>query len=81
MTVEDFSWQTAELDSDDQALVEAYERTGIPLDALAYTPEFRELVKLLKKDSTDESELHSVFTRLLNLRKRGLLPRIYQRAM
>jgi hypothetical protein len=77
MTAEDFNWQTAPISGEDQALVDAYERLGVPLDALAYTPEFRELAKSLGIDSSQDPELRKVYLRLLTLRKRGLLPRQY----
>lgn len=80
MTAEDFNWETTPANADDQALIDAYERVGVPLDALAYTPEFRRLVDSLGLDSANESELRRVYLRLLGLRKRGLLPRQYHGA-
>ena len=65
------------LTDEEQRLIDAYERIGVPVDKLAYTPEFDRLVELLGKDNT-MNEKFFVFQRLLSLRKRSRLPRIYQ---
>jgi hypothetical protein len=64
------------LSEDEQRLVEAYERIGVPVDKLPYTPEFDRLIKMLGKPETMD-EKYFVFQRLLSLRKRSRLPHIY----
>ncbi len=77
MTLEQFKWEGPAISADDQALIEAYQRTGIPLDSLAYTDEFQHLVEEVEGDPDDYGDLRKVYRRLLSLRKRGLLPRLY----
>ena len=76
MTANDSIWTPAqELDPQDQRLVNAYLQISLPLDALPYTEQFRTLVTQAGLDSSDESVMHSAYLRLMNLRKRGRLPR------
>lgn len=77
MTLEEFNWESPPLSSEDEALIQAYVQTGVPIDSLAYTRTFRELVKRIGCDPNDENELRRVYRRLLSLRKRGVMPRIY----
>ena len=77
MTSDTFDWSSPTLDQADQLLIDEYERLGIPLDALAYTPEFKELVHRIGGDENRESVLRTTFLRLLALRKKGVLPRLY----
>ncbi len=70
-----FDWTLPPLDSADERLVEAYRAVGRPLDDLAYTPEFDSILRRLGVDATDEVR-HSIYRRLLSLRKSGRLPRI-----
>jgi hypothetical protein len=63
------------LSSEDQVLLDLYVATGKPLDQLPYTTEFDGLVtRLGGGDGLDQK--YRVFQRLLNLRKRGRLPRV-----
>ena len=65
------------LTDEEQRIVDAYERIGVPVDKLAYTPDFDRLIQMLgKPDTADEKYL--VFQRLLSLRKRSRLPTIYR---
>ena len=65
------------LTDEEQRLIAAYERLGVPVDKLAYTAEFDRLIQMLgKPDTLDEKYL--VFQRLLSLRKRSRLPQIYR---
>jgi hypothetical protein len=64
------------LSQEDQSLIDAYVNIGRPVDQLPYTKEFDRLVKALGKPETAE-EKYRVYQRLLNLRKRARLPRIY----
>lgn len=64
------------LSEEDQRLIDAYVKTGVPVDQLAYTPAFDQLIQSLGRRDTIQ-EKYLVFQRLLNLRKRALLPRIY----
>jgi hypothetical protein len=65
------------LTDEEQRLIDAYEKIGVPLDKLAYTPEFDRLIQMLGKPNTLD-EKYLVFQRLLSLRKRSRLPRIYR---
>jgi len=79
MSSDDFEWQPGVLMStEDQAVVHAYEAVGVPLDALAYTEEFKRLVAEAGEDPTRDVALRRVYRKLLALRKRGLLPRLYR---
>jgi hypothetical protein len=69
-----FTWAAQPLAVDEQKLVAAYEKIGKPLDLLPYTDDFDHLLRDLDIESTDESR-REVFHRLLNLRKKALLPR------
>ena len=71
---EDF-WRVTPLSGEDQELVNAYVRIGKPLDQLAYTKEFDELVKMLNRPNTEDQKW-LVYRRLLQLRKTGRLPRL-----
>jgi hypothetical protein len=73
-----FNWDAPAVDSHDLRLITAYQETGVPLDALVYTDKFRELVKRLGHTEADEATLRTVYLQLLGLRKRSLLPRLYE---
>jgi len=74
--VEQELFELSPLTDDEQRLVLAYERIGVPLDKLAYTAEFDRLVQMVgKPDTLDEK--YFAYQRLLNLRKRSRLPRIF----
>lgn len=77
MTLDQFNWEGPALSGEDQALIDAYQRVGVPLDSLAYTDEFRRLVAEMEYDADDYADLRKVYRWLLSLRKRGLLPRLY----
>ncbi|MEM9881885.1 MAG: hypothetical protein AAF800_03070 [Planctomycetota bacterium] len=77
MTIEEFNWESPPLGQQDQALVEAYQRIGVPLDSLAYTEKFLELVREAELNPNEMEDLRHTYRRLLGLRKRGLLPRLY----
>lgn len=68
-------WESPPLDAFDQKLIEAYRAIGRPLDELPYTPEFEKLFSLIAAEDSDV-ERHTLYTRLLTLRKRGQLPRL-----
>lgn len=69
-------WDVPPLTPDDQRLVDAYREVGRPVDQLPYTTDFDKLMQHLGKSSADNSERQFVFQRLLQLRKKGRLPRI-----
>lgn len=77
MTLEEFKWTPEPLDQQDQAIVEAYLKIGVPLDSLAYTKEFKRLVKAAGLNENNDAELGRVYRRLLTLRKQARLPRSY----
>ncbi|MCX5662643.1 MAG: hypothetical protein NTW19_23430 [Planctomycetota bacterium] len=77
MTTDDFKWDAAPLSSEDEKLIEAYVQGGVALDGLAYTDTFRQVARRAGFDPNDETKLHDVYRRLLSLRKRGRLPRLY----
>lgn len=79
MAHHDFDWTVTPLDDVDACLADAYERVGRPLDDLAYTADFDRMLELAgwKADLADK---HEAFRRLMNLRKRGRLPRITRSA-
>lgn len=68
-------WDAPPLPAEDQQLIEAYSRTGRALDDLAYTSEFEQLFSQLRQPDTIEAR-HSIYQRLLRLRKTGRLPRL-----
>ena len=73
--VDKFSWEVPPLTPEDERLVDAYMKIGRSLDDLPYTEQFNSLIGLVGlKDSEDIK--HSVFKRLLRLRKTGRLPRL-----
>jgi hypothetical protein len=67
-------WTAPELSNDDQKLIEAYKAAGRSLDDLAYTKEFDVIAKTM--GASDSHGKHTVYKRLLTLRKQGMLPRI-----
>ncbi|MEM6507253.1 MAG: hypothetical protein AAF711_17575 [Planctomycetota bacterium] len=75
MAAANYEWQTAELTEEEAKLVREYAKSTRPLDALAYTEEFDELARAAGFGESLE-EKHRAFTTLLNLRKRGRLPRL-----
>jgi hypothetical protein len=79
MTASEFDWSGAPLSSDDEALIDAYKAVGVPVDALPYTPEFDKLIERLGLPVAPPSQ-RSIYRRLLTLRKRALLPRVYTTA-
>jgi hypothetical protein len=68
-------WDAPPLPPEDQRLLEAYSKTGRPVDDLAYTQEFEGLIAALGVPATLDSK-HFVYQRLLRLRKAGRLPRL-----
>jgi hypothetical protein len=72
----DFEWTVEPLDAADERLVDAYRRIGVSLDALAYTDEFDKLCEEVSGHS-DRATQRATYKRLLSLRKRGRLPRVY----
>jgi hypothetical protein len=75
MVNDDFDWVGPPVSAEDQRLIDAYVQTRRALDDLAYTPEFQQLVQSLTGEAS-LLNLHTVFRRLLTLRKMGLLPRL-----
>lgn len=71
-----FDFTIPPLDAEDEHLIEAYRSVGRSLDDLPYTPDFDRLCGYLGKPLTDEAR-HMVYKRLVSLRKRGRLPRVY----
>jgi hypothetical protein len=69
-------WRPTELSSDDQKLVDAYVLVGRPLDQLPYTQEFDRLMKVIGFENATEDDKYMAFQRLLQLRKKGRLPRL-----
>lgn len=67
-------WDAPPLSSEDEALIDAYRTIGRPLDDLPYTDDFERLMDLLKRPRERE-QMHFIFRRLMNLRKRAALPR------
>lgn len=74
MTAVDYKWPSGELTDEEVRLVREYAKSPQPLDALAYTKAFEELVLAAGFQNTLE-DMHRAFITLLNLRKRGRLPR------
>lgn len=75
MAAANYEWKAAELTKEESRLVREYAKSTRPLDALAYTEEFDELVVSAGFENTLEDK-HRAYTKLLNLRKRGRLPRL-----
>lgn len=77
MSDKEFSWNAPlALDREDEKLIEAYTAVGCPLDGMVYTAQFDELMKKIGQEP-NEANKHHAYRRLLQLRKRGMLPRIY----
>jgi len=65
------------LSSEDEQLVDAYERVGVSLDKLPYTEHFDRIVRMLGySDADTQDRKYMVHQRLLRLRKAGRLPRV-----
>lgn len=79
MANNDTIWQAPPISPEDRALIDAYTTVGRPVDELPYTADFERLVGLLNRPR-DQDHMHFVFRRLLTLRKRGQLPRLYSPA-
>ncbi len=75
MATADFQWEPEGLSDEERALIRAYAEVGRPIDDLAYTPDFDKLVQKAGLGSDQEAK-HKAFRQLLNLRKRGRLPRL-----
>jgi len=69
-----------ELGPDDQALVDAYNQVGVPLDRLPHSPDIGRLVKFLGKKGT-ESAKFLVYQRLLTLRQMGMISSVPRTAL
>lgn len=74
---EDSFWEVPILSAEDQRIVDAYRELGKPLDQLPYSRSFKELIRLIGEEPTEE-RMYAVFQRLLALRKKGRLPRLPQ---
>ncbi len=61
--------------SHQEHLARVYSQIGVPLDQLPYTPEMDRLIQLLTRAEGGQSTHQKVWRELLNLRKRGYLPR------
>jgi hypothetical protein len=77
MTNEGFSWEAPQVTAEDQRLIEAYLDTGVALDALAYTDDFQSLARKFGVAEPSDEDLRVLYRRLLALRKKGVLPRLY----
>lgn len=75
MAAVDFEWQSGELTEEESKLIREYAKSARPLDALAYTEDFDHLVRAAGFGDSREQK-HRAFVTLLNLRKRGRLPRL-----
>lgn len=75
MAAVDFEWESGELTEEESRLVRAYAKSARPLDALPYTEDFDELVQAAGFGDSEDQK-HRAFVMLLNLRKRGRLPRL-----
>lgn len=71
----EYFWELPPLSPEDLRLLDAYVQVGKPVDQLPYTEAFGKLMELLDAKDSD-AEKHSIFQRLLLLRKRGRLPRV-----
>ena len=69
-----FDWNLPPLSADDERLIEAYKVSGRPVDDLAYTEQFEQMIRLLGVPDS-QFERHVIYRRLLTLRKMGRLPR------
>lgn len=76
MTLDQVKGDPSSISTDDQILIDAYQRVGIALDSLAYTEDFRKLAAQAGRDPEKESELRDLYRRLMALRKRAILPRL-----
>jgi hypothetical protein len=70
-----FNWDAPPLSAEDARLVSIYVQIGRPVDDLPYTDDFERLFSNLSLPDTKENR-HSVFKRLLTLRKQGRLPSV-----
>ena len=61
----------------DRDLADLYGEVAVPVDRLAYTPDFDRLYERYR-DMGHPMSRTDVFRRLLMLRKAGLLPRLFQ---
>jgi len=68
-------WQAPQLQPEDQELIDAYVNIGVVVDELPHTEAISRLVAKLGRQDTDAVK-HTVFKRLLRLRKMGRLPRL-----
>lgn len=75
MAAADYKWESGELTDEELRLVREYAKSTRPLDALAYTEDFDDLIEAAGFANTLEAKRHA-FVTLLNLRKRGRLPRL-----
>lgn len=75
MAAVDFEWQAGELTEQESRLIREYAKSSRPLDALAYTEDFDRLVHAAGFGDS-MADKHRAFVTLLNLRKRGRLPRL-----
>jgi hypothetical protein len=55
---------------------EAYSALRVPLDRLPYTKEMDGLVESLNQTQANAKTHHDVWSELVDLRKRGLLPKV-----
>jgi TRAP-type C4-dicarboxylate transport system substrate-binding protein len=67
------------LSDEDRRIINAYLSTAVPVDFLAYTEHFDRLYERLQGEGETRSKA-DIFRRLLNLRKRGQLPRMFRSA-
>jgi hypothetical protein len=79
MASDETIWQAPPLSAEDAAFIDAYATIGRTLDELPYTADFERMMDLLQRPH-DLDQMHYVFRRLLTLRKRGQLPRLYASA-
>lgn len=79
MAAVEFDWEEDSLTDEEKRLIEAYSNVGKPVDDLAYTQDFDKLVSWFygeQPEAIDNDQKHQAFRQLLNLRKRGRLPRL-----
>jgi hypothetical protein len=79
MAAAEFEWIEDSLTDEDKRLIDAYAYVGRPVDDLAYTEDFDQLVGVAHNIDADQVPMdlkQRAFRRLLNLRKRGRLPRL-----
>jgi hypothetical protein len=74
---EESFWDIPMLAPEDQKIVDAYREVGKPLDQLPYSKSFKELIRFMGEEPTDE-KMFLVFQRLITLRKQGRLPMLRQ---